>query len=127
MAEELADAVAEAQPRLAHPDLEDPIQDRQLGQLHRDDRRDVLGEAPSRECSTRSGLDPRGQVDRPPDGLRSDQRRLGKLPRPDDRPEDRVREQLGAPPQVGLVVTPEGECGCADPRTELGDGPARSP
>ena len=79
---ELADAVAEAQPRLGNRDLEKLFEHPDLGQLHADDRADVVNEGVER--GRFASQNSSGEVDLLPQYVAAEYRR-----RIEDGPHDR--------------------------------------
>ena len=102
---ELADAVPEAEPRLAHRDLEDLLEQPDLGQLHGDDRRRIVDEGVER----RTARAPRpGRPDRPSFLSTSPQTTDAAVEHlPHDRPVDRMLQQLRPSAEVARVVAAE--------------------
>ena len=121
---ELADAVAEAQPRLADRDLEDLLEDASCASSIA-----TIVATSSAKVSSVVGASA---------SIRA-ARSIGRLTASvatcdassstpaDDRPEDRVRQQLGAPAQVGLVVSPEGKARRYRSRAEVAHRARRIP
>ena len=100
-------------------DAEALFEDRELGELHRDDGRDVVRK--KIEGTPRAGPDVRGQVHPAVDGPGA---KLGRLVEdsPDDRPEGRMVEELPAPADVLDVEAAERERRRPDPLAEVGRG-----
>ncbi len=97
----LADAVAEAQDRLAHRDPEDLLEQLDLRQLHRHDGRRILHEGLERGSFAR--LHPRRQINLLLQHLSADQRRPVEY-RPDDRAIDRMLKEFRSAAQVARII-----------------------